>query len=289
MLVSTIIRKLTPETYKKSTVMKHFTLLIAAVMALCSESFAQTVRTKYINANAESINIELLRQRESPVQMSRILLAGYNTICMPMTLNADQLQTAAPGARVERLAAMRQEGNTVNLFFIDCTADGIEAGVPYLIYTPKTQFFRAKSNDAIAVNTELKDITMSDAHGNRVIFGSSWNTLKTYGRYGIPAKQDKEILESVLIRTNGEQSFLPTRCGFTWEAQAPAAMELKINHISALSEIADGIEGLKANNALVDIYDANGILVRKHANINKSLRNLPRGIYFIGNEKVAVK
>ena len=269
--------------------MKHFTLLIAAVMALCSESFAQTVRTKYINANAESINIELLRQRESPVQMSRILLAGYNTICMPMTLNADQLQTAAPGARVERLAAMRQEGNTVNLFFIDCTADGIEAGVPYLIYTPKTQFFRAKSNDVIAVNTELKDITMSDAHGNRVIFGSSWNTLKTYGRYGIPAKQDKEILESVLIRTNGEQSFLPTRCGFTWEAQAPAAMELKINHISALSEIADGIEGLKANNALVDIYDANGILVRKHANINKSLRNLPRGIYFIGNEKVAVK
>lgn len=268
--------------------MKRFALFLFVAAALSTASFAQTARVKYISTSTDEINTEALQQ-EQPVELTRILMAGYNSICLPLSLTAEQLQAAAPGVRVERLAVMKQEGSAVCLYFIDCTADGIEAGIPYLIYSPKTQILRAKTTNAAAVDTELKDITLSDKAGNRVTFNSSWKSLKTFGRFGIPAKQDKEVLESILIRTDGEQTFLPTRCGFSWEAQAPTASELQIKHARALDEVVTDVEELKAANALVDIYDANGLPVRKNVNINQALKTLPRGIYYVGNEKFMVK
>ncbi len=237
----------------------------------------------------ETMNVELLQQKDQLTQVNRYLFAGYNSICLPMSLTAEQLNAAAPDVKLERLAALRQEGNVVNLYFTDCTADGIEAGVPYLIFSPKNQNLRAKSSEATKISTQLQPITLSDGQGNRVTFGSSWKAVKSVGRYGIPAKQDVEILESVLHRTDGEQTFLPTRCGFDWEAQGTGAMELQIKHIRSLAEIATGIEALKASNAIADIYDVNGVLVRKQTNLNQALQTLPRGIYVIEGEKVVVK
>ena len=264
--------------------MKHFfTLAIALTMTLGAS--AQPPR--YLSTSGKTLDVSAI-EAQTPVQLSRILFAGYNSICLPVSLTADQLQAAAPGVQVERMAAIRQEGATLNLYFIDCTDEGIEAGVPYLIYSPKTQNLRARTADAAATNTLIKPVTFSDNEGNRVTFSSSWEAVAGGHRYGIPAKQDTEILQSILIMTDADKTFLPTRCGFTWETQSATATDLEIKHALSLDGFETSISELKAADAKVDVYDINGALLRSQVGINQA-KSLPRGIYVIGGQKVVVK
>lgn len=266
--------------------MRHFTLVLMAATAFCSQVFAQS-RVKNLYTSTMALNVSAL-QSDQPVQINRTLFAGYNSICLPMSLNAEQLQEAAPEVQVERLAAIRQEGSVLNLYFMDCTSEGIEAGVPYLIFSPKFQNLRANSTKAEAVCTELQCVTKTDEMGNQVTFGSSWESVQVADRYGIPALQDTDVLQSVLIRTNGNNTFLPTRCGFTWDRQSASALSLEIKHISSLQGIETSISRLQAENADVSIYNANGVLVQK-GNINTAMSSLPAGVYVIEGQKIAIK
>lgn len=267
--------------------MKHFTLALVAAAAFCSQAFAQN-RVKNLYTSGTTLNVSLLNNNEQPVQINRTLFAGYNTICLPMSLSPEQLQAAAKDVQIERLISIGQEGSTLNLYFLDCTNEGIEAGVPYLIYSPILQILRANSTNAEAVSTNLKCITKTDDEGNQITFGSSWESVQLEGRYGIPAMQDVDELQSILIRTTGDKTFLPTRCGFTWDRQSPTAQALEIKHITDLGGEETCIRELQTQDAVVDIYNAKGAMVQSKANINKALKTLPRGIYVIKGLKVAV-
>lgn len=268
--------------------MNHFTLVLMAAATLCTQGFAQN-RVKNIYTSSSALNISLLQSSNQDVQINRTLLAGYNTVCLPMTLSAEQLAATAKDIQVERLAAIRQEGSTLYLYFLDCTHEGIKAGTPYLLFTPNTQIMRAKVSQSQTVDTALKSVCMRDDNGNQITFGSSWESLQVDGRYGIPAQQDSHILESVLIRTEADKTFLPTRCGFTWDKQNPTATTLEIKHVTSLDGIETSIENLQATGAIVDVYDTKGTLIKKQVGIENALKNLPRGIYVIGGEKVAVQ
>ena len=268
--------------------MKKFTLFLVATAAICTQGFAQN-RVRNLYTSSEKMNLSLLEQKDIDVQITRTLFAGYNTICLPYTLDAAQLAASAKDVQVERLASIRQEGNTLCLYFLDCTSEGIQAGVPYLIFSPTTQMLRAKRTAAAGVSTELKSVTKTDADGNQVTFGSSWESLSVDGRYGIPAQQDAYILESVLIRTEGDKTFLPTRCGFTWDKQAVTATNLEIKHIASLAGTETSIEKLQAQDAVVDVYNTNGQMVKRGVRINEALGSLPAGVYVVGGAKVAVK
>ena len=91
--------------------MKHLVLTLIAATALCTSATAQT-RVKNIYANSTKLNVELLQDQEQTVQLNRYLFAGYNTLCMPMSLTADNLSAAAKDLRVEKLVAIQQEGAT---------------------------------------------------------------------------------------------------------------------------------------------------------------------------------
>lgn len=268
--------------------MKKFTLLFVAIAAICTQGFAQN-KVRSIYTSSERMDLSLLEQKGYDIQVNRLLLAGYNTICLPYTLDAAQLAAAAKDVQVERLVSIRQVDRTLCLYFLDCTKEGIQAGVPYLIFTPTTQTLRAKSNDAKEVNTRLKNVTMNDAAGNQITFGSSWESITKEGRYGIPAQQDTYILESVLIRTEGDKTFLPTRCGFTWDKQSVTATDLEIKHITSMAGVETSIEKLQAQDAVVDVYNTNGQMVKKGVRVNDALGTLPTGVYVIGGAKVAVK
>lgn len=267
--------------------MKHFTLLLVAVATMCTQTIAQN-RVKNIYADVNNLKVEMLQNTDQTVQLNRYLYAGYNTICMPMSMSAEQLATAATDVRVERFAGIAQEGNTLCLYFVDCTNEGIEAGNPYLIYSPKSQYFRAKNTEALEINTQLKNLTMTDNAGNQVTFGSSWQSMLKDGRYGIPAQQNVTPLESVLVRTESDKTFLPTRCGFTWDKQV-GATELQIKHVSSMSEVT-GIRSVgKQANAVINVYDLKGNLVKKQVVKGEALNSLPTGIYVIDGEKITVK
>ena len=253
--------------------------IVLTMVALATFSAATAQKVKSLYAETQTLKVEQVQNTEMPVQVNRYLFAGYNSICLPMTLSAEQLAATAKDIRVERLAAIRQEGATLQLLFIDCTNEGIEAGMPYLVFSPTRQYLRAKNTEANAIDTEIKTVRMDDGKGNQVSFSSSWTSRQKNGLYGIPAKQNVEILESVLVRTTEELSFLPTRCGFSWEQQAPSAEKLEIVHVSPADVTA--IKELKQKGTADNrYYDLNG------RNINKPSQ---KGVYIHEGKQVIVK
>lgn len=175
------------------------------------------------------------------------------------------LAIAAKDLKVERLAGIQQEGATLSLYFVECTDEGIQAGVPYLVFSPTSQYLKVENTDVLNFDPELKAIRMSDDKGNIVTFGSSWESVGKEGRYGIPAKQDVTPLESVLVRTEADKTFLPTRCGFTWVQQAASASDLKIQHAASNGEVT-AILGVKQNQTTgSDSYDLQGRKTSKNA------------------------
>ena len=239
--------------------MKQIVLTMMALAMIFTQTATAQNRVKNLYAETQTLKVEQVQNTDMPIQVNRYLFAGYNTLCLPMTLSAEQLAAAAKDVRTERLAAIRQVGTTLQLCFVDCTNEGIEAGVPYLIFSPTRQYLRVKNTDANAVDTDIKTIRMDDGQGNQVSFASSWTSRQKNGLYGIPAKQNVEILESVLVRTTEELAFLPTRCGFSWEQQSATAQQLEIVHMTAADITAIG--QLKANSQLPTAkgyYDLNG-------------------------------
>ena len=129
----------------------------------------------------------------------------------------------------------------------------------------------------------------TDGQGNKVTFSSSWQAITEDGRYGIPALQDAYVLESVLVRTEGDKTFLPTRCGFTWDAQSTTATTLQIKHITGTEGMETSISRLRAEGTEVNVYDTAGNLILRSTTVSKAQQQLPKGIYVIGGEKFAVK
>ena len=248
--------------------MKQLVLVLTMTMALSTTAFAQN-KVKNIYASSSKLDIEMMQSNEQTIQLNRYFFAGYNTLCLPFSLTADQVAATAKDLKVERLAGIKQEGTTLNLYFVECTEDGIQAGVPYLIYSPKSQYMKVKNTDILNYDTELKAIRMADNKGNIVTFGSGWESIEKAGRYGIPAKQNVTPLESVLVKTEANMAFLPTRCGFTWDEQAASANELKIMHVASMGEATAilGINENKTNGS--DTYNLQG---QKISNTTKGIR-----------------
>lgn len=246
--------------------------------AVSASAVAQN-KVKNVYASSSKLNVEQLQNSSQPVQLNRYLFAGYNTLCLPMSLTASQLASVAKDLKIERLAGIRQEGTTLNLYFVDCTADGLQAGVPYLVYSPTSQYLRVKNSEVLTVSDELQTIRMSDDLGNTVSFGSAWNTVEKAGRYGIPAQQNVTPLESVLIRTNADKKFLPTRCGFSWEEQAPSATRLFIQHAANMGEVTAILGVSQDKTADGTAYDLQGRRASKTA----------KGIRIQAGKKVVVK
>ena len=247
---------------------------MAAVLG--SQSATAQNKVKNLYADSQSLHVEQVENQEQSVQLNRYLFAGYNTLCVPMSVSASQLN--ASGIRAERLTAIRQEGSTLCLYFVDCTSEGIVAGVPYLIYSSTEQNLRIKNTDS-RIDTELKTIRLSDGQGNQVSFGSSWEKRSKSGLYGIPAKQDVTPLESVLVRTTDDLSFLPTRCGFNWESQSVSADKLEIRHITASEATAINALSNDAVNNKANAYDLSG----------RRITQTSKGISIINGKKVVNK
>jgi hypothetical protein len=250
---------------------------MTAAALMCSQQTKAQSQVKNLYTENASLKVEQVTDMEHAVRINRYLFAGYNTLCLPMSLSATQLEQAAEGITVERLSAIRQEGNILCLYFTDCTSEGIEAGVPYLINSPKSQYLRAQNTDASSTGIEIKTIRMNDGQGNQVAFSSSWDARTKEGLYGIPAKQNITPLESILVRTTGDLSFLPTRCGFNWEQQSGSATSLEIKHVSASDITAIKSLLMEDANQSTEAYDLSG---RKIAGKSQ------RGLYIQNGKKV---
>ncbi len=251
--------------------MKKFLSLLAAVVFTAMSANAQT--NVYLSTNGNAINFSKINASTQRVSLSRIFMAGYNTICLPFSVSAEELRAAVgEDVQIERL--VKAEGNI--LYFLDVTNEGIQAGDPYLIFSPTRKVATFMTSETNMV--EPRTITV----GGASMFSSYQKETPT-GVYGIPAMQDTDILQSVLIKVDGEKSFLPTRCGFSSTSENP-----EIRHITSLDQTT-GINTLVAQDAVVDVYTVGGSLVKSGITMRKAMSSLQKGMYVVNGQKFLVK
>lgn len=246
---------------------KIFLAAIIGLVALNANAFRKIVSTSTTTFKTEQITVD--------TQVSRYFIAGYNTICLPFDVSANDLQEAVgEGVMLEKLVGV--EGN--ELLFMDVTESGIEAGKPYLIYCPTTKFayFTNKQSEVLS---QPSVITVDG-----VSMTSYFTTAMPTGVWGIPAKQDTDILQSVLVEINNDKRFLPTRCGISCKN----ILNPVIKHIASMNGGETIIANLYAKNAVVDVYSTNGTLVSKGIRMNDT-QSLPKGIYVVNGVKFMVK
>lgn len=252
---------------------KFYAIALALLMGASASVSAQ--KSVYFSTTSK-MDFSKVTNLTTTVTVGRTLYAGYNTICLPFNVSATDLK-AVVGEEVmlERLAKV----SGYNLTFLDVTEEGIEAGMPYLLYSPKTQVASFKTTDT-ALLQEPKEL-----HIGGVTMVGRYEPTQQMGLYGIPAQQDVEILESVLIRTEADKTFLPTRCGINFPLCSGTPT---ISHVTSLSD-ATAVSKLMADNAKVTIYTTGGAVVKKGVRINDAMNALTPGVYVVNGQKIIVK
>jgi len=248
-------------------------------LALAMPTMAQTAnKTVRLNTVSDKLALEKVNESTKVLTITRTLFAGYNTICLPFNMSEQELIAAVgEGVQVERMAKLSND----ELYFLDCTAEGIEAGKPYLIYSPAPKYATFKTTDINNLVTKPQDITI----GNITMTGL-WQKFTEVGYYGIPAQQETDLLQAILVDTEGTKTFLPTRCSF--KNSKSGAKIPQIKHVTSLDD-EDSIQQLIADNAIVNVYTVNGTLVRSNISMSNAMSSLPAGIYVTHGQKFIVK
>ena len=255
--------------------MKKITRALAAFVLAASFSTVASAQSVTLSSTSK-IDFSRVKETTSTVRLNRYFYAGYNTICLPFSVSADKLNDLmGEGVMLEKL--VKAEAGTLS--FLDVTSEGIEAGMPYLIYSPV-----AKSVTFTTTQTNLVQEPKVLTVGNASMAGN-FEPAKHVDIFGIPAQQDNDILQAMLIRTEGDKTFLPTRCGIKYSgSEAPVVL-----HLTSMSGEITAIQSLQANNTKVDIYTTSGTLVKKHIGMNDAMNTLKSGVYVVNGMKFAVK
>lgn len=242
-------------------------LLSAALLAALSVSAQNRpvlpTRT-YVSTSVQALNIESLQNTDA--RLGRVVYQGYNTLCLPFGVSADEF-AAAFGAEttVEKaVGAYTSDGNFV-ICFADCTGQDLEAGMPYLIHMDKMRSISLSNSTGMTVS-QPASVRLSDAQGNVATFRGSFERLEPVGTWAIPAVQGE--VPSDLIKCDGARMLNPTRCFFTWD-NVNGANTMVIRHIAA-GEYVTGInaadvttaDGVTYNLAGQRTTNANGVMIK---------------------------
>lgn len=255
---------------------KFFTRTFAALVATFAIN-ASTSAQRTITFNTfNRINFEALTNEVSTIRLTRNFYAGYNTLCLPFSMSAEELQSImGEGVMLEKL--VKAQGG--QLTFLDVTEEGIEAGMPYLIYSPKAQFVVFRTS-----NRGIKTAPITVNVGEASMSGM-YAPTQEMNLFGIPAQQETDLLQSILIRTVADKTFLPTRCSISYEGASEVPTIL---HVTSLGD-QTAISQLKAKNMKVDVYTVGGTLVKSGVGMNDAMTTLPKGIYVVNGQKFMVR
>ena len=199
----------------------------------------------------------------------------WNTICLPFSLDADQL-TAIFGSDVvlKRLTnAVETNGSTILRF---TQVNALEANVPYIMKTSTSDnTFNIKGIDitpSIDLDDEIDDIIF---RGNYIYPKVLDNTDGT--DYYITGNLIKSSPGSTKIK--GFRAYFHT---------AAAAGVKSLAYDPDTDDTPTAIETLDGAFVFLpaDIYTVGGQLVRRHA---MTFKDLPRGFYLVGGQKVYLK
>lgn len=232
--------------------------------ALSANAQSSAVRTQYVSTSGQSIDTELVQQ--ATARLTRIFYFGYNTVCLPYALTADEVaEFLGEGMKIEKPIGAYCEGSDFVICFSECTGEGMEAGMPYLVYSDKAKYVSFINSTGMSVDAPAQ-VSFSDGQGNKATFQGSFERLHPVGTWAIPAQAGE--IPSNLICCDGARQLNPTRCFFTWDNQQ-GATNMVIRHLPAGENLngitsisVDGSNDAMYNTAGQRVQNAHGVVIK---------------------------
>lgn len=196
--------------------MKAKSLLAAALLTVSTAMMAQKPLVT-INS-VDNTRIEAYDGQTKDVSMSRVMFHGWNTLCLPVSLTADEVKAAfGEDCKLEALASVTGSGQTIYLNFQ--SADEVKANTPYIIYYNKEDgYARIKATDAKIEYVAEPKQTATVGSATVSLIGAV-EMIQPTGKYGIYAKDNAET-KFVKIEEGVNTRFLATRCYLSVEGIA---------------------------------------------------------------------
>jgi hypothetical protein len=220
--------------------------------------------------DAQTYNVSTHKIVADKVTYSRtnITNQGTYTVCLPFSLTAEQASTYGI-TKIEKMTAADQTAGTVT--FTDVTSNGITAYTPYVV----TCNAGALQNVALTNQTIDELPTTCATTFDGVSFTGNFIYDKDMtGYYGFKADGSGFIKGISGAFINAFRAYL--------NAPIASVKAFTMNHLDT------GITSVEAPTAPVNVYTADGKLVRANTPLNQALSGLQKGLYIVNHKKVVI-
>lgn len=208
-------------------------------------------------------DLSLVKAEKANVTLS-ITAAGWCTLILPFDAEIPQ------GFEVYSCTGTEVPVGTSTALVLE-KAESIEAHTPYIVKGKEGDTY-----DFSEYGTALKD-----QYATGLMTGTFTQQKAVANTYVLQNQEGKVGFYKVMA--GSEPTIKPYRAYINADVAEANIVAL------LLPGIGTGIDGIVAEDALVNVYDLNGILVRENVKLGQALEGLSKGIYIVNGTKKAVK
>ena len=208
-------------------------------------------------------DLSLAKVEKANVPLS-ITAAGWCTLILPFDAEIPQ------GFEVYSCTGTEVPVGTSTALVLE-KAESIEAHTPYIV----------KGNDGDTYKFSDYGTALKDQYAAGLMTGTFAQQKAVANTYVLQNQEGKVGFYKVVA--GSEPTIKPYRAYINADVAEANIVAL------LLPGIGTGIDGIVAEDTLVNVYDLNGILVRENVKLGQALEGLSKGIYIVNGTKKAVK
>lgn len=183
-------------------------------------------------------------------------------------------------------AVLDEEGKVAQLTLnpLEIPVGGIKAGTPFIIAFPEDA--DEDGNAVVGLNVDLEaPLNVQATTVNGVVGLLSKDTIKVNGMGYFVGDSHELVAAKKNIVINSQFGYINPKL-ITNEEAKDGSIVIGIKNGGVLDNIQ---EAIKDANALVNVVDMSGVIIRTNVKKANALKGLPKGIYIVGGQKVSVK
>lgn len=208
-------------------------------------------------------DLSLVKAEKANVPLS-ITAAGWCTLILPFDAEIPE------GFEVYSCTGTEVPVGTSTALVLE-KAESIEAHTPYII----------KGKDGDTHDFSDYGMALQDQYAAGLMTGTFTQQKAVTNTYVLQNQEGK--VGFYKVAAGSEPTIKPYRAYINADVAEANIVAL------LLPGIETGINGIVAEDALVNVYDLNGILVRENVKLGQALEGLSKGIYIVNGTKKAVK
>lgn len=225
-------------------------------------NFGSTGNDDLFTTNDRS-DLSLVKAEKANVPLS-ITAAGWCTLILPFDAEIPE------GFEVYSCTGTEVPVGTSTALVLE-KAESIEAHTPYIV----------KGKDGDTYDFSDYGTALQDQYAAGLMTGTFTQQKAVANTYVLQNQEGK--VGFYKVAAGSEPTIKPYRAYINADVAEANIVAL------LLPGIETGINGIVAEDALVNVYDLNGILVRENVKLGQALEGLSKGIYIVNGTKKAVK